>query len=317
MKKKCNLFFLLLLAVGMRAQQGNQYTQFLLNEYGLNPAVAGSENGLRFMVGRRSQWVGFEFSPETNFASFCKDLGKKGYKYYWHGIGAYVESDKFGVFNNQQITGSYAIHFKVSYSYYLSFALAAGAKNVALSNLVFNSSDPAIMQRGPSVWIPTIIPGAYLYSKSVTIGAGIRDLYQNKLKQGNSEIGTKTRLLPTAYITLSKKYRSRAYDYTFIPAVLVQSSFSGIPSVTLNCMAVYMGRVGFGFSYRSMDAMCAILQVRVLKNVIIGLSYDYTVSRLRAAHANSLEGMMGFTPIQTSDEEYNQFRMSKCPAFDL
>ena len=317
MKKNCSIFFLIMIATVMCAQQGNQYTQFLLNEYGLNPAVAGSENGLRFMVGRRSQWVGFEFSPETNFASFCKDLGKKGYKYYWHGIGAYVESDKFGVFNNQQVTGSYAIHFKVSHDYYLSFAVAAGAKNVALSNMVFNSSDPAIMQRGPSVWIPTVVPGAYLYSKKITIGAGIRDLYQNKLKQGESTIGKETHLLPTAYITLSRKYRSIGYDYTIIPAVLIQSSFTGIPSVALNCMVAYMGRVSFGVSYRSMDAMCAIVQVRVLKNVIIGLSYDYTVSRLRAAHANSWEGMMGFSPIQVGDEEYNQFKMSKCPSFDL
>ncbi len=317
MKKSCSIFLFLAIAVTMSAQQAPQYTQFLLNNYGLNPAVSGSESGLQCTVGRRTQWNGFQFSPETNFASFCKDIGKKGYRRYWHGIGAYVESDKIGVFNNQQITASYAIHLKLSDVYYLSFGLAAGAKNIALSNLVFDGSDPAIMKHAPSVWLPTFVPGAYLYSKKITIGVGVRDIYPKKLKQGSTQIGTESNLLPTVYLSFSKKYRSVEYDYSFRPAVLIQSSLNGIPSVSLNFMAVYVGRIGFGASYRSMDAVCAILQVRVLKNIIIGLSYDYTVSKLRTAHANAFEGIMSFSPMPIGDEEYNKLRASKCPSFDL
>lgn len=301
----------------MRAQQAVQYTQFMLNEYGTNPAVAGANSGLNFMLGRRTQWIGFDYAPETNFASFCKDFGKKGYKKYWHGIGAYIENDKFGVFNNQSFSASYAIHIKLPHSYYISFGIAGGAKNVALSNLVFNPSDPALLQRSPDVWLPIIIPGVYFYSKKLSIGLGVRDLYKNKLEQGDNQIGLNGKLAPTAYLTISKKYRSLEYDYTYVPSVHVITTFAGIPSVNLNFIAIYRGRVGLGASYRSQDAVSAVLQVRVFKNVIIGLAYDYTLSRFRSANASSFEGMMGFSPLPSGDEEYSILKAAKCPTFDF
>ena len=317
MKKIVYIAFFVIGVLPLKAQQAVQYTQFLLNEYGSNPAVAGSGTGLNFLVGRRTQWIGFEFSPETNFASFCKDIGKKGYKYYWHGIGAYVENDKFGIFNNQLITASYAFHLKLPHGYNISMGLAAGIKNVAISNVVFNLSDPALLQRSPDVWLPTIIPGIYFYSKKVSIGIGVKDIYKNTLKQKDKEIGLNGKLVPAAYLTLSRKYRSVEYDYTYIPAIQVLSSFSGMPSISFNFMALYRGRVAMGVSYRTQDAVSALLQVRVLKNVIIGLSYDYAVSRMRSVHPSSLEGMLGFSPIAVSEDEYNILKSSKCPTFEF
>lgn len=311
------IYIFLFTGFSLCAQQTVQYTQFLLNEYGTNPAVSGANSGLNFMVGRRTQWIGFDYAPETNFASFCKDFGKKGYKYYWHGIGAYIENDKYGVFNNQMISGSYAIHFKLPHGYYIGLGIAAGAKNIALSNLVFDPGDPALLQRSPDVWLPIVIPGVYFYSKKISIGMGIHNLYKNKLTQSDNQIGSNSRLSPTAYLTISKKYRSLEYDYTYVPAIHIVSTFNGIPSVNLNFIAIYRGRIGFGVSYRSQDAVSAILQVRVLKNVIIGLAYDYTVSRFRSANASSLEGMMGFSPIPSGDEEYSILKASKCPTFDF
>ncbi|MCX6295908.1 MAG: PorP/SprF family type IX secretion system membrane protein, partial [Bacteroidetes bacterium] len=110
----------LFLAFAANAQQAVQYSQFMMNEYGLNPAVAGSDKGINVMVGRRVQWRGFAFAPETNFASVTKSFGKKGYKLFWHGVGAYVEQDKFGIFTNKVVYASYAIHLKLSSKYYFS-----------------------------------------------------------------------------------------------------------------------------------------------------------------------------------------------------
>jgi hypothetical protein len=54
-----------------------------------------------------------------------------------------------------------------------------------------------------------------------------------------------------------------------------------------------------------------------LKNIIIGLSYDYTVSRLSSANASSLEGMLGFSPLASGSEEYDIIKSSKCPSFEF
>ena len=233
-------------------------------------------------------------------------------------MGAYIENDKFGVFNNQLISASYSFHFKIIKNYYLSLGVAAGAKNLALSNLVFNINDPALTTRSPSVWLPTFVPGVYLRMKRTTVGFSVKDLYQNKLVQGSKSIGSESKLPPTAYLTISRKYQSLEYDYVYIPAIQLQSTFTGtIPSVNFNFIALYRGRIGMGVSYRSQDAASVMLQVRVLKNIIIGLSYDYTLSRFRRANPHSVEGMLGFAPVESGDEEFNSTKMSKCPQFDF
>ncbi|CAN5373188.1 hypothetical protein BH10BAC1_BH10BAC1_20100 [soil metagenome] len=316
MKIKIFIAFLFL-SVAVTAQQAVQYSQFMMNEYGLNPAVAGSGKGLYVMVGRRTQWRGFAYAPETNFASVTKAWGNKGYKYYWHGVGAYVEQDKFGLFANKVAYGSSAIHLKLSSKYYFSVGVAAGVKSVALTNTVFNEFDPALAQNGPKVLLPDVIPGMYLYSKKISVGLSLRNIYKNNLKQGSKEIGTSGRLQPTAIFTASKKFQSAGYDFIFVPGVNIQSNFLGIPSSQFNFMAYFRQRIGVGVTYRMHDAVSAMIQIRVLKNVVVGFAYDYTISRFRAANANSTEFMMGMTPVMTSEGYDKPNGAADCPKFDF
>lgn len=315
MKRFIQLLFLFS-CFATHAQQNVEYTQFMLNEYGLNPAVAGNSTGLMFMVGRRVQWSGFANAPETNFASVTKSFGKKGYKRFWHGVGAYVEQDKYGVFSNKAASASYAIHLKVSSKYYLGFGIAAGIKSYAITNTIYQSDDPALMNRNYRVIIPDIIPGIYLYSRKFFAGASVRNVYSNRLKQGNKEIGTNSRLLPNTYITIGRKFVSQGYDFIFVPAMHIQTSIS-LPVVNLNCMVYYRKRVGLGISYRIHDAACAILQVRIFQNVVVGFSYDYTVSKFKAARANSTEMMLGFSPVMSNENYDRPEGAADCPRFEL
>ena len=73
MKKIIYIFVLLIFAGNIIAQQSAQYSQFMMNEYGLNPATAGSGKGLMVMIGQRTQWRGFAYAPETNFAGITKN----------------------------------------------------------------------------------------------------------------------------------------------------------------------------------------------------------------------------------------------------
>ncbi len=316
MKIKIGILFLLF-SVALNAQQSSQYSQFMMNEYGLNPATAGSGKGIYVMVGRRTQWRGFALAPETNFASVTKAFGKKGYKQYWHGIGGYVEQDKFGMFANRAAYGSYAIHLKLSSKYFLSFGLAAGVKSIAISNTVTDKNDPALLAANQKVLIPDVIPGLYLYSKKVSVGISVRNLYKNTMKQGAKQIGTGGRLIPTAVFTASKKIQSEGYDFVFVPGINMQSNFIGIPSAQFNFMAYFRQRIGVGVTYRMHDAVSGMIQVRILKNVVIGFAYDYTVSKFRSANANSTEFMMGMTPVMSSEGYDSPGGAADCPKFDF
>ena len=309
---------MLLIIVVSPAQQAVQYTQFTFNDYGLNPAVAGASNGLMWTAGRRVQWREFDGGPVTNFIGITRAFGKKGYRHFWHGVGAYVEQDNMGVFTTQVIYVSYAIHLKLSAKYRLSFGVAAGQKKAQLETVILDNPDPAFANGNRLVKVPDIIPGMYLYSKKFSLGVSMHNVYLNTLKLGNKRVGTGSGVLlvPTAYITVSRKFVSGDYNFISVPAVNVQTDFRGIPSANLNFITYYKKRVGFGVNYRVHDAVSAILQVRVWQNLIIGFAYDYTVSRFHAAKANSDEVMLGFSPMMSTEDLQKQ-ATADCPKFEF
>ena len=49
------------------AQQRPHYTQYILNNYIINPAVAGIENYTDVKISHRHQWVGIQDAPVTTY----------------------------------------------------------------------------------------------------------------------------------------------------------------------------------------------------------------------------------------------------------
>src|ERR1017187_327260 len=95
------------------AQQTPTYTQFVLNQYGSNPAYAGTNLGYEAMAGRRIQWLGFAGAPTTSFGSFTfawrKDFNYKAK----HAVGVYVEDDRTGGFSSKAAYLSYSVHIRI------------------------------------------------------------------------------------------------------------------------------------------------------------------------------------------------------------
>ena len=49
------------------AQQRPHYTQYILNNYILNPAISGIENYTDIKLSARDQWVGLDGAPRTAY----------------------------------------------------------------------------------------------------------------------------------------------------------------------------------------------------------------------------------------------------------
>ena len=80
MKKNILLIFLLSVCAFLNAQQRPHYTQYILNNYILNPALSGIENYTDLKISGRDQWVGLEGAPRTAYISVHTPIGKKDYK---------------------------------------------------------------------------------------------------------------------------------------------------------------------------------------------------------------------------------------------
>src|ERR1700760_1168667 len=62
------------------AQQQPQYTQYIINNYILNPALTGIENYTDIKLSHRHQWVGLQDAPVTTYFTIHTPLGKKDYR---------------------------------------------------------------------------------------------------------------------------------------------------------------------------------------------------------------------------------------------
>jgi type IX secretion system PorP/SprF family membrane protein len=140
------------------AQQAPTYTQFVFNQYGSNPAYAGTNLGMEAVVGRRIQWVGFANAPVTSFGSFTY-AWRKNFNYKAkHALGMYVEDDRPGLFSSKAAYISYSIHFKIFTGLNIAAGIFAGVKQVGIANALYDQNDPALNDLKSNTTLVTIYP---------------------------------------------------------------------------------------------------------------------------------------------------------------
>ena len=59
------------------SQQSAQYSQYTFNNFGHNPAFAGTVKCVDFRAGYRLQWVGIKGATRTTYASFQVPINRK------------------------------------------------------------------------------------------------------------------------------------------------------------------------------------------------------------------------------------------------
>src|ERR1044071_10331828 len=80
MKKLLILYFTVVYIQAAFAQQKPHYTQYILNQYILNPALTGIENYTDVKLSHRHQWAGLQDAPVTSYLTIHTPLNKKDYR---------------------------------------------------------------------------------------------------------------------------------------------------------------------------------------------------------------------------------------------
>lgn len=73
------IIFILGIVRIVNAQQRPYYTQYIMNNYIINPAVAGIENYWDVKASHRMQWVGLQDAPVTTYLTIHGPLKKSAY----------------------------------------------------------------------------------------------------------------------------------------------------------------------------------------------------------------------------------------------
>lgn len=280
-------FFLVLLG---QAQQTEQYSQYVFNQFAVNPAFAGMKECIDLRFGYRNQWLGYEGAPQTAFANGTGRILKRRTSHrYKHGVGLSIKTDAAGAFSRTQIDLAYAYHLPVGRKFTFSMGVFAGFMQHRFnSNKVFtaNINDPVFSSSQSEFIWPLIQPGLLLYSSDFYIGLSSNQIIQRPIK-----VFEDSKIRRHYHLNVGKLYKLN--DWKFLPSVMVKYVGKSRIALDLNALANYKENLTFGMSYRNGDAIIAMFQFNFLKKFTLGYAFDFTTSKLRHGGSNTHEIMLG------------------------
>ena len=319
--KKYILFLTILISTKVFAQQRPQYTQYIFNQYLLNPALSGIENYIDFKAGYRKQWTGLAGSPETSFVSANWALGDnhlwsnaltsfpeqtgdpmdRNYTQNYtaspahHGVGVTAVLDKAGPISRLDANLTYAYHLQLNDKYNLSAGVAAGISNISLdvNALSFEvNNDPAVARTITNQTKPDLSVGVWLYGARLFAGVSVQQILSQGLSFSDVNNSNQGKLTPHYFVTAGYKLILNE-DIAAIPSFMVKYTEPTPASVDLNLKMAFKDRIWLGGSFRRNDSFSAMAGFNVSKLLNLTYSYDFTTSDLNQVSNGSHEIVLG------------------------
>jgi type IX secretion system PorP/SprF family membrane protein len=284
------------------AQQLPQYTQYMMNDFVLNPAIAGRSDYWEAKSNNRYQWVGIPDAPRTYMLSMQGPLKNLNM-----GLGGTIYTDIVGPTRRTGINLAYAYHIKLGSKYKLSFGVSGGIVQYAVDGskiTTHDPSDPVLTSSYQSVIVPDIGAGIYFYSKKLSISLGFPQIYQANLKFFQDQTTNQSALAQHFYGLASYKFNLKN-DFVLEPCVLVKYVAPAPVQVDAGAKLTYKNAVWLGLNYRSGDAVSALMGYMFKNWLMVAYSYDYSITAIRKYNSGTHEIMLGmrFMPVKKKTEE--------------
>jgi len=322
--KKIILSCLVVITIQTYAQQKPHYTQYILNQYILNPALTGIENYTDIKASHRHQWAGIQDAPVTTYVTIHAPINKKDYrttatsfdvpgenprgKRYWeeytaaephHGIGLQVINDRTGPLNYFSAYATYAYHIGISARTSLAAGFGAGITNISLNTDKLNFGtvqiDPAVYNNGIINTIkPDFMAGVYLYSADYFVGLSAQQIIPQKISFADKTVKTTNgKIVPHVFATAGYRFLI-GEDFNLIPSVMVKYIEPLPTQIDINAKLQYLDKIWIGASYRHEDGFAGMVGLNISSKINVGYSYDYTTSALNIVSKGSHEIIVGF-----------------------
>lgn len=154
------------------------------------------------------------------------------------------------------------------------------ATDLAIQPVVYNS------------YIPDASIGFYAYADEWYAGLSISQLFNNKLKFFDENIGL-NRLKSHLYLTGGYKYMINQ-DLVAEPSIIIKGTAPKIFQFDLTARVIYQEMVWGGLSYRLKDAVSVLLGYIYNEQFYFGYAYDIGTTDLRKFNSGSHEIMIGY-----------------------
>lgn len=302
MKNILRLIVFVCIANSGFAQQTPLTSQYMFNNYLLNPAEAGSVDYIPVTLSARAQWNGIEGAPKTQFFSAHTKLGQK------MGIGGYVYRDETGPVSEQGIQLSYAYHLSLNDEAKISFSLAGQLFFHHISRASFRpdeGDDPTLNTLKLNAISPDINFGILYYTDKYKVGLSSPQLLQNSIYSTTEDSIDAPKLDRHYY--LYGEYEFVMNDkIDLVPSTLVKY-VSGAPfQFDFNVKALYLKKYWIGASYRYNNAVVGMIGLN-WKNLSFGYSYDYSLTDVADYSAGAHEIFLTYKVMNKKEEPVKKF----------
>ena len=313
------LFTLALVTSGVSfGQQLPQFSQYLRNQYMVNPGAAGVYDFVDVTLGGRMQWLGFTNAPNTTYLAVTSPLNFKPKPKYnpalrisngpvrnpevktgklKHAIGGQVILDQYGAFRRMYFGGTYALHIPVSKNYNLSFGTRLGlSNNTFLSekavplNAEMDNTYQNFIAGGSSRMIMDLGVGLYFYSKNLFLGVAADDVTRDLVNFGSGTPNFNTQIHYN--VTAGYKFPI-SENLTLTPALLAKLMQPAPISIEGSLQLEYKEWLWTAVSYRHTDAVVIMAGLNISQKFKFGYSFDFNTSRFNNYSAGGHELVLG------------------------
>jgi type IX secretion system PorP/SprF family membrane protein len=290
MKKIIFLICVSLSSFALHAQQELMISQYMFNGLVLNPAYAGTHAYWSTSILHRSQWVKFDKAPRTQTA--CADGNILNGKL---GLGINLSNDKIGLTNTFDFGVNVAKKVMLGDGF-LSAGLRLGASRYSANlteAVIWDENDPVYANNLKGKIVPRLGAGVYYYTRTWFAGASIPSILAVDESISNYSSGMNSFYRQHVYLNGGLVIEA-APEVAIKPSVLVKYQGNAPIEVDLNCNVLFLQKFWAGAGYRTGDALIAMLEWNVNKQLRIGYAFDYTLSEIQQYANNSHEFMLGY-----------------------
>ncbi len=322
--QKSFLFLAVMLLCGLSpklySQQLPVYSQYMMNGFLINPAVAGHEGYTAINLTARKQWWGLPGSPTTFAVSYQTRLLKNSYisrsasirrrkrvmsRSGRVGYGAYAFTDMAGAFNRTGIQGTYTYHIPFDKSQ-LSFGLSVTGYQFRIDESKIKLDDPSdilLLNTEKSAFIPDANFGVYYTDKNLYAGLSAMQLFQTPLKLGADKEGPGFKMIRHYFVTFGYRFELNR-DLLMEPSFLFKTTEKFISQIDVNVKLYMKENYWAGLSYRTggsyslveetfkgKGSAAIIMGGLRMDKYYVGVAYDYTFSAIGARTLGSFEFM--------------------------
>ncbi|MEM6376738.1 MAG: PorP/SprF family type IX secretion system membrane protein [Bacteroidota bacterium] len=308
MKYFSSITFLLFWVSQLHGQQLEQYTQFSINPYLINPAIAGTEDFLHLQAGYRNQWSGFEGAPETGYLSAHSTLNnrqlsvanKRREQISRVALGLVLLNDQTGPLEQSSGMLTFAYNFALNnQGLRISFGLNGGLKQFSYNPDGFTENlldldDPTLLELEDRQ-VLQLAAGFWLYNDHFFLGGSSFQLVNSIVAENTEPTADFTeRLFPRHYYFMGGLKLDLGNEAYFVPAVLLKTLPDAAISFDITSKIVFADQFWLGANYRKEDSFGLFGGFLVKDRLEISLSYDFVLSSIRNASAGSSEIHVGY-----------------------